>query len=532
MHGSMGEGRRSRRRLGAALMVCALATTLGPARAEPVVVRGADLPGLKAHPGDPRVPCLVLPDDGLRVPVVLPAGAVRLRVFCRYNGKGEAFRAARLWLWVGPFVAGETVTRLGAEAPVTLTFMARQAGPAQVYFSLRDLPGEARNERLRLRREDRARARGGDPGGLDPLLADDPPGGTEGEQFAAELADPDSSHWRAPAVLLERLEVEALPPAEPRPEIANVVPAIRVASPSMILGEQLTGDALAVHTWQPPTGAAEVQAGLAALATGTPPLLPAEPPPDAVAASILDRDRQLLLAELPGDALWVRNAHGWSRPYLCHRAQPFWLAAATVAPGGSTCAVGFALRLPGGPAFVALRAGAQVVAAEVLPEPPGDDHGDRYRVTFRVSAATPAGAWEVWCNNGAAGRYGWVRGGTLHVAPPPPAARTFAATEFGADGMDEANDAAALRQACAAAAAAGGGEAPSPVEQLKEQLTGLGPQLAELGKASALGTFNAAALLGLEGSGTAERTAQATEETAKNTRKLLDEVRESDLTFD
>jgi len=50
-------------------------------------------------------------------------------------------------------------------------------------------------------------------------------------------------------------------------------------------------------------------------------------------------------------------------------------------------------------------------------------------------------------------------------------------------------------------------------------------------KVGVTGTFNAAALLGLQSGGADERTAKATEETAKNTKKLLDEARQGGLTF-
>jgi len=45
------------------------------------------------------------------------------------------------------------------------------------------------------------------------------------------------------------------------------------------------------------------------------------------------------------------------------------------------------------------------------------------------------------------------------------------------------------------------------------------------------GTFNAAALLGLQAGGAADRTANATEETAKNTKKLVDKANAGGLTF-
>ena len=45
------------------------------------------------------------------------------------------------------------------------------------------------------------------------------------------------------------------------------------------------------------------------------------------------------------------------------------------------------------------------------------------------------------------------------------------------------------------------------------------------------GTFNASSILGLQSGNAADRTAKASEETAKNTKKLLGEAKLGGLTF-
>ena len=68
------------------------------------------------------------------------------------------------------------------------------------------------------------------------------------------------------------------------------------------------------------------------------------------------------------------------------------------------------------------------------------------------------------------------------------------------------------------------------LDELEERLRGLGDVIQ---KDSVRGTFNAAALQGLQTDGKSEeRTAKATEQTAQNTRRILDHVRNSSgLTF-
>ncbi|MEW6249205.1 MAG: phage tail tape measure protein [Planctomycetota bacterium] len=78
------------------------------------------------------------------------------------------------------------------------------------------------------------------------------------------------------------------------------------------------------------------------------------------------------------------------------------------------------------------------------------------------------------------------------------------------------------------------GEAPrrppgDPLAGLEDQLAGLGGALTR--KLSVTGTFNAAAVAGLDGGGAAERTARASEQTAKHTKKLADAAATGRLTF-
>jgi len=77
------------------------------------------------------------------------------------------------------------------------------------------------------------------------------------------------------------------------------------------------------------------------------------------------------------------------------------------------------------------------------------------------------------------------------------------------------------------------GEEPGPAPEfappkLEELLGGLS---AALGRISVVGTFTAAAAWGLGTGNTTDRIARATEETAKNTRKLTDKAAEGGLVF-
>jgi len=70
------------------------------------------------------------------------------------------------------------------------------------------------------------------------------------------------------------------------------------------------------------------------------------------------------------------------------------------------------------------------------------------------------------------------------------------------------------------------------LKELEEKLAGAGSGLqAAADKVSVSGTFNAMAVRGLGGGSHAERTARASEETARNTKRLLDEAHHGGLQF-
>jgi hypothetical protein len=78
--------------------------------------------------------------------------------------------------------------------------------------------------------------------------------------------------------------------------------------------------------------------------------------------------------------------------------------------------------------------------------------------------------------------------------------------------------------------AAGG---PDRIKKAKDNLTDMDDLLSQMGqeKISVKGTFNALGARGLASEGPAERTAKASEETAKNTKRLLQEAQHGGLTF-
>ncbi|MBW7905433.1 MAG: hypothetical protein LC135_02960 [Phycisphaerae bacterium] len=102
-----------------------------------------------------------------------------------------------------------------------------------------------------------------------------------------------------------------------------------------------------------------------------------------------------------------------------------------------------------------------------------------------------------------------------------------------ADARRQLDEAIAAARAKREAADAGGGpprrKVQDPLAGLEDRLAGLGDLVAK--KISVTGTFNALAAQGLGAGDAEERTARATEQTAKHTKRLADAAVTGGLTF-
>ena len=107
------------------------------------------------------------------------------------------------------------------------------------------------------------------------------------------------------------------------------------------------------------------------------------------------------------------------------------------------------------------------------------------------------------------------------------------ALEQAKEDLDAAINEARNKKNAANAADAGGKSLVDRFQELQDKLNSVGDSMAaQVGKTEVRGTFNALAVQGLAGaSGAANRTAAATEQTARNTKRLNDTIRTSGLAF-
>lgn len=433
---------RSSYLLATILIVLVTSTTSRPVYAAGTVYAGKDIKGLHAYLDDVKQSYLVIPRDGLAVPVTLPAGRTRVSVMLRYNGRGTHLRKSTVYAWTGAFTASTTLEQVLANQPIRFSFDTTRPGPTRLRLAW--VPtAEGTEEFLLLTAKDQ-----------------DEFGDLDIPSPQATINDPiDANTVKGPLVLLDRIEIESLPPVTPIPEIANILPPFRVDAPLMIFGEQFATDGIEVWSWQPPTGADELQRGLDALVQGKPAEMPVQPPADAQRSELLDTDTHSVMAKAPGDVIWVRNAQGWSAPYLYSAARPFWISREQASPGEVLFIVGFGLRRDDDqPCHIAFLRDGKVLGVEVLDGTQSVQAvQDRYYAAFRVPTAATPGRYDVYVSNGAGGRYSWISAGTVEVIPPPKKLPEYDVTKYGANGADAASDLAAIIKAMQAATDAGGG---------------------------------------------------------------------------
>ncbi len=258
--------------------------------------------------------------------------------------------------------------------------------------------------------------------------------------------------------------------SSPIAAISHVFPDFitSVTVPQVITGEHFDGEGLELWCWAPKNSATELRQSAASLGE-TPPALPAQPPADAMRIEPIDVERQVMVARLTGDVLWVRTGAGWSAPYLLNVARPFWLSQAEARPGELLHLYGFGLRReesgPHRPVPDALREGTVLLKGmgeTLFAEPIYEGRStqwiaDSRLIYFRVPAEAPAGHYQVYIHNGHGGEFGWSPAGSLEVHSEIPAAKPEVNVRaFGAQGDGFSDDLPAIMAAIQAVEATGG----------------------------------------------------------------------------
>jgi prepilin-type processing-associated H-X9-DG protein len=256
--------------------------------------------------------------------------------------------------------------------------------------------------------------------------------------------------------------VNAVSAAAPR--IANVYPDFAGRHlrawdvPHLITGEGFGEPDVEVWVWSPPKDD-PAEPVFRPEAYDDLPELPQTPPDGARRVGVLSREGRILLAPLRASAVvWVRNADGYSRPYMLNVARPFWISHEHAAPGDVLHLFGFGLRVQYATTRLVLRSNGRTIEIEPSTNPRGMRDKDPRLVYFRLPRDMEEGTYQLYVHNGYGGAYGWRYGGDVEVAVrTQEKRRVFNVTEYGAQGDDMDSDLEAIQQALADAEAADGG---------------------------------------------------------------------------
>jgi len=241
--------------------------------------------------------------------------------------------------------------------------------------------------------------------------------------------------------------------AAERPEIGQVFPDFGDARgfTHVITGESFDPAATEVWSWSPPSDEEAIRAAMALL--GSTPELPAKPPERARRLQVVDVERQVIVAPLTGELIWVKTAAGFSTPCLINVARPFWISSPSVRQGELLDLYGFGLRPKYHECHVALWNGQAAVPAPLVQMPREQRVKDPRLVHFKVPLETAPGRYDVYVHNSRGGVYGWRKAGTIEVLPREQDKRkVLDVRQFGAKGDGLANDCQAIQAALADAA--------------------------------------------------------------------------------
>ena len=196
-------------------------------------------------------------------------------------------------------------------------------------------------------------------------------------------------------------------------------------------------------------------------------LLPVLPPSESKRLNILSTDdRGLIIAvefssdyspegfygdRIGGQVVWIKNQDGFSKPWLVHSANPWWVYPAKAMAGGKVRVFGRNMNAQ----LVVIRKTGDLKAQKL--NFGGLVHNVMYETEVTLPKDLQPGEYEIYVHNGSGGTAGWSHPLKLTIKSAEKSVKQFySAMDFGAKGDSHTDDSKALTQALAAASETGG----------------------------------------------------------------------------
>jgi len=229
-----------------------------------------------------------------------------------------------------------------------------------------------------------------------------------------------------------------------------------------IWGTGFTAGQTEVYVWNVPFNENEALAALEVKVYKGKSLLTAQPPKEAKKLNILSTDpRGLVMAvefsdnysaegfygdRIGGQVVWVKNADGYSKPWLVHSATPWWVYPSKTSAGDRVRVFGRNIS-----AKLAVIRKAGDTKIQKLPFG-GMVHNAMYETEVTLPKDLQPGEYELFLHNGSGGTAGWSNPMKLTIKPADKSVKKYySATAFGAKGDSHTDDSKAIKRAIAEA---------------------------------------------------------------------------------
>ena len=229
--------------------------------------------------------------------------------------------------------------------------------------------------------------------------------------------------------------------------------------PQIITGENFNKTTTELFVWSPEYSDSIIEREITNLGKKEK-ILPPLPPDGAIKIEAVDIERQVVVANIDGEFLWVKskNTRKYSKPYLTNIAKPYWISNSELETGSTLNIYGEGLNTDRKTRIV-LRHSSGAIYDKIkrFMSVRQTREFDGRLINFNLPSEIKPGNYTIFLHNGYGGEYGWVNAGHFKVVAKKAKEKLFNVAEYGAIANGLQNNIYAIKKAIKAAENNGGG---------------------------------------------------------------------------